>query len=338
MFHGSKRRALGLITVAVAAFALTACGADGGSEASGGDGGAGPIPGDPAVYPVTIDTMFGDVTVEEKPERVVALGWSDAETALALGVQPVGASDWLGFGGNGVGPWADGLYDTPPTMLGTTEIDYEQVAALRPDLILNTRSDGNSDVHDKLSQIAPVIAPPPDVVPYGTTWQQQMTMVSTALGLADAGERKISEVEAAFDDAAAAHPEFDGKQVGLGAYFGSQYGAYVQGDARVGFMTELGFENKPEIDALATGNFYVDISAERLDLLSADLTVVFPIGGDAAKLREDPLLNQIPAARQGHLLILDDQALISAFSAGSTLATKYALDKAVPLFAQTLAA
>jgi iron complex transport system substrate-binding protein len=245
--------------------ALTVCGADGGSgTGSGNDGnGAGPVPGDSAAYPVTIHTMFGDVTVQEKPERVVALGWSDAETALALGVQPVGASDWLAFGGNGVGPWVEGLYDTPPTILGTTEINYEQVAALRPDLILNTRSDGNKDVHDKLSQIAPVIAPPPDVVSYGTTWQQQMTMVSTALGLADEGERKISEVEAAFDSAVAAHPEFGGTQVGLGACFGNQYGAYVQGDSRVGFMTELGFKNKPEIGALGTGNFYVDVLQSR---------------------------------------------------------------------------
>ena len=334
MFHGIRRRALGVITVAAAAFAFTACGSDG--DSGTGDNGAEPAPGDAGAYPVTINTMFGEVTVPEKPERVVALGWSDAETALALGVQPVGASDWLGFGGNGVGPWAEGLYDAPPTMLGTTEINYEQVAALQPDLILNTRSDGNKDTHDKLSQIAPVIDPPPDVVSYGTTWQQQMTMVSTALGLADEGERQIKEVETAFDEAAEAHPEFAGKQVGLGAYFGSQYGAYVEGDARVAFMTELGFENKPEIDALASGNFYVDVSAERLDLLSADLTVVFPIGNEAAKLRADPLLGGIPAAKQGRLLILDDPTLISAFSGGSTLATKHAIDKAVPLFAQTL--
>ena len=51
-------------------------------------------------FPVTVSTAFGDVTVEEEPTRVVALGWSDAETALALGVQPVGASDWLAFGGD----------------------------------------------------------------------------------------------------------------------------------------------------------------------------------------------------------------------------------------------
>ncbi|SFA79006.1 iron complex transport system substrate-binding protein [Amycolatopsis marina] len=332
MFHGIRRRALGVI--AVAAFALTACGSTGDS---GNADGAEPAPGDASAYPVTINTMFGDVTVPEKPKRVVALGWSDAETALALGVQPVGASDWLGFGGNGVGPWAEGRYDEPPTMLGTTEINYEQVAALQPDLILNTRSDGKKDIHDKLAQIAPTVGPPQDVVPYGTTWQQQMTMVSTALGLVDEGEQRIKEVETAFDEAAAAHPEFDGKQVGLGAYFGSQYGAYVQGDSRVAFMSEFGFRNKPEIDALAEGNFYVEVSAERLDLLSADLTVVFPIGDEAAKLRADPLLNGISAAQQGRLLVLDDQTLISAFSGGSTLATKYAIDNAVPLFAQTLA-
>ena len=58
-------------------------------------------------FPVTVSTAFGDVTVEEEPTRVVALGWSDAETALALGVQPVGASDWLAFGGDGVGAWVE---------------------------------------------------------------------------------------------------------------------------------------------------------------------------------------------------------------------------------------
>jgi iron complex transport system substrate-binding protein len=33
---------------------------------------------------------------------------------LALGVQPVGASDWLAFGGEGVGPWATGRYTKAP--------------------------------------------------------------------------------------------------------------------------------------------------------------------------------------------------------------------------------
>src|SRR5699024_8469305 len=62
----------------------------------------------------SVDTKFGSVDVPADPQRVVALGWGDAETALALGVQPVGASDWVEFGGMGVGPWAEDLYDEAP--------------------------------------------------------------------------------------------------------------------------------------------------------------------------------------------------------------------------------
>src|SRR6187551_1330946 len=100
--------------LAVTALLAAGCG-------SGAGEGAGPATASGA-FPVTVGTAFGDVTVEEQPVRVVALGWSDAETALALGVQPVGASDWLGFGGEGVGPWAKGLYEKAPTILGTQEL------------------------------------------------------------------------------------------------------------------------------------------------------------------------------------------------------------------------
>ncbi|MGE3285528.1 MAG: hypothetical protein AB7J32_05415 [Pseudonocardia sp.] len=64
--------------------------------------------------------------------------------------------------------------------------------------------------------------------------------------------------------------------------------------------------------------------------------MIFPIGGDAAALHQDPVLNQIPAALAGHMLIMEDKTLIDAFSSGSTLGTQYAIERAVPLFAQTL--
>ena len=96
---------------------------------------AGPVSLAPSsAFPVTVATKFGPVTIEKQPTRVVALGWGDAETALALGVQPVGASDWLAFGGEGVGPWAAGRYDQAPKIIGTTEPSFEAIAALKPDL------------------------------------------------------------------------------------------------------------------------------------------------------------------------------------------------------------
>ncbi|MGW4111713.1 iron-siderophore ABC transporter substrate-binding protein [Actinosynnema sp. NPDC004786] len=301
------------LVVLLSALLLAACG--------GGE----PEP-EPAAAGVTVDTRFGPVTVEEPPTRVVALGWSDAETALALGVRPVGASDWLGFGGKGVGPWAEGLYEQAPTLLGTTEIDYEAVAALQPDLILNTRSDNDERKHETLSKIAPTIGAPKDVIPYGTSWRQQVEMVAKALGKVAEGERIIADLDAKF----AANRKFEGRTTVVGAYFDGKFGAYVSGDARTDFMKAIGFTPRQDVEDLASGTFYVDISAERLDLLAADLTVLFPIGGDASALKANPL---VPA----NALVLEDEDLVNAFSSGSSLGMAYALDHAVPLFTAALA-
>jgi len=320
-----KRAATGLLALVLTA-SLAACGGTSTPESAGPSSGAG------SAFPVTVDTAFGQVTVEKAPTRVVALGWSDAETALALGVQPIGASDWLAFGGEGVGPWAKGLYEKAPTILGTQELSFEAVAALQPDLILNTRSNLDQKTNETLSKIAPTIAAPKDVIPYGTTWRQQTELVAKALGKPDKGKELIANVEKEFKDAAT----FGGKTAVVGAFFGGKYGAYVPGDGRVDFMKELGFDTKKDVDSLAKGSFYVDISTEQLGLLDADLTVLFPIGSDAGALKADPVLNGIPSAKAGHLVILEDKALSDAFSSGSTLGVSYAIKNAVPLFTAAL--
>src|SRR5918997_7140219 len=75
---------------ALLATVLVAAGCGSGDDASSGDAAAGGSPASGGAFPVTIENAFGPVQIPEEPQRVVALGWSDAETALALGVQPVG--------------------------------------------------------------------------------------------------------------------------------------------------------------------------------------------------------------------------------------------------------
>lgn len=284
----------------------------------------------------TVQTRFGPVTVPVNPTKVIALGWSDAETALTLGVQPIAASDWLAFGGEGVGPWAAGRYTTPPKILPTLELDYPTIAQLQPDLILNTRSDNSEEKYRELSKIAPTVSSPAGVVAYGTTWRQQMDLVSQALGKVEEDKRLTTEVDNAFTKAKTDHPTLTGKTVAVGAHYSDKYSAYVRGDSRVDFLESLGLTNKPEVQALAGESFAVDLSREQIELLSADLTVVFPIGTDGTPLRNDQVLNQIPSAKAGHLVILDDKTLVNAFSSGSTLGTLYAIDKATPLFTTAL--
>jgi iron complex transport system substrate-binding protein len=314
---------------------VAACGSS--DDESSGDAAAGSSPVSDGAFPVTVETAFGPVEVAEEPQRVVALGWSDAETALALGVQPVGASDWLGFGGEGVGPWAEGRYDEAPEIIETLEPSLEAVAALQPDLILDTRSDGTQARYDQLSAIAPTVGAPEGAGPYQTTWQQQLDLVGRALGREEQADELQAEVEQQFADAAAANPAFAGTEVAVGAYTSEGFGAYVRGDSRVDFMEALGFTNKPAVQDLAGENFFVSISEEQVPLLDAPLTVVFPIFVDAAQITGNPLWQALPAVQQGNALVLEDQTLVSAFSSGSALGTRYALDNAVPLFAETLA-
>ena len=59
---------------------------------------------------------------------------------VAVGVQRVGASDWLGAGDEtGLGEWVQVRYDEAPEIIETLEPSFEAIAALEPDLILDTR-------------------------------------------------------------------------------------------------------------------------------------------------------------------------------------------------------
>ncbi|MFJ1747855.1 iron-siderophore ABC transporter substrate-binding protein [Streptomyces sp. NPDC088116] len=311
---------------------LTACGTSSSDDTSP-DSASGAASG---AFPVTIATKFGDVTVKQQPKRVVALGWGDAEATLALGVRPVGASDWLAFGGDGTGPWAKGLYKKSPQMIGTLEPEFEKIAALEPDLILDTKSSGAQERYDTLSKIAPTIGVPKGGDQYKISWEKQTEMISAALGVADKGKRLISATEKKFAAAVAAHPEFKGKTIALGSRTGSAFGAYVRGTGRVDFVERLGFTNSPAVDAKADDSFSITVSRENLDLLDADLTVMAPIGVDAKKISDDPLYKAVPSVKAGRSVVFDDENLSSAFATDSVLSVAYALEKVVPLFAEPL--
>jgi iron complex transport system substrate-binding protein len=324
----------GAALLAAAALVVTGCGSDDDAAGTAGTAGDGSSSG---AFPVTVTTAFGDVEIEEEPSRVVALGWGDAETALALGVQPVGASDWLAFGGEGVGPWSEGLYDEAPEIIETMEPSLEAIAALEPDLILDTKSDGTRERYDLLSQIAPTVGMPEGVDAYQTTYEQQLELVGEALGRTDEAEEIAADVTRAFEDAAAEHPEFEGAEVAVAALTSEGFGAYVQGDARVDFMEELGFVNEPAIQEQATDSFYVAVSEEQVSLLDADLTVAFPIGVETSQFTSNPLWQALPSVQEGRALVLEDAVLANAFSIGTAPAILYALEKTVPLFAEALA-
>ncbi len=323
-----RLRVFAAAVVATLMAGLSACSSQPATGTSAGPSESAPAAG---AFPATVSTKFGDVTVTAKPTRVVALGWGDAETALALGVQPVGASDWLGFGGEGVGPWAKGLYATPPEIIGTLEPSFEKIAALKPDLIIDVKSSGDQARYDRLKSIATTIGVPQGGDSYLASQEQQVTMISTALGEKEKGAALLKEVSDAFAAAAAAHPAWKGKTMSAATKTADGWGAYIEGSERVTFMQNLGFVQNPKIAALeanATG-FSVSLSPEKLDDIDADVVVAFPIFIDTDKLTGDAAWKAVPAVKAGRAVVIDGD-LASAYSLGTTLATKYAIENLVP--------
>ena len=330
----SRRNLLFGAAGVAAAGLLAACGDDDstGTPSSGGSSAA-----TGGAFPVTVTHQFGSTTVEEAPKTVVSLGWADADVLLALGVVPVGILDWFQAWPVGVGPWAqDKLNGAKPTVLKGPEINFESVAALRPDLVTFTKSDNVKATWEQLEKLAPTLSGPAGTQPYGTTLKDQTVLIAEALGRKGEGEALVAANDKLLGDAKAANPEFTGKSVVVASSFGGQYGAYTRGDGRVQFMESLGFANSQKVEDLKPANFYAEVSKERVALLDADLTVIFAIGA-GAELKKDTVLNSIPSAKAGRLLIIDDADLVNAFSTNSVLSTPFTLEKFVPLVKAALA-
>lgn len=329
-----RHHRIALAATAAAALALTGCSGGGDEEPAGGSGGAAD-----GEFPATVETAFGEVTVEEAPERIVALGWGDAEVALALDVQPVGASDWLGVGGDGQGPWAQDMYDEAPEIIDTLEPSYEAIAALEPDLILDVRGSGEQDRYDRLSEIATTVSIPDGGENYLTTMEDQVDLISSALGVPEKGEELLGEVDAAYDEVAEAHPEWKDKTVSAAAKTSEGWGAYIEGGGRVETLERLGFVQSPTIEELPASDvgFTVDISSEELDQLEADLIVAFPIYLETTAISDDPQWKQLDAVKDGRAVVLDGD-ISNAFSSSTPFAAIYAVEQLTPLFEKALPA
>lgn len=318
------------------ALTLTGCAGTTGDSDDSTESSATPTDG---TFPQTVETAFGDVTVESAPQRIVALGWADAETALAFGYQPVGASDWLEFGGDGVGLWAEGLYDESPEIIATLEPSYEAIAALDPDLILDVRGSGDQERYDRLSEIATTIGVPEGGESYLTTQEQQVEMISTALGVPEKGEEMLAEIDDAYQSAADAHPEWAGKTVTAATRTSEGWGAYIEGSNRVQTLERFGFVQNPTVQEIPvnSGGFSVSISSEELGLIDADLIIAFPIYIETTEITDDAQWKALPAVVDGRSIVIDGD-ISAAYSLGSPQAALYTVDNLTPLLEKAIPA
>lgn len=288
-------------------------------------------------FPVTIDHNFGSTTIPEKPERVVALGVSDTDVLLALGIVPVANSGYQ-FYANGLGPWTkDAIGDAEVVYLDSdSEPNLEKVAGLAPDLIVGVSAGFDENTYAKLSKIAPTVGRPTGTSEYAVGRAEQTEMIATAMGQKAKGIELNQKIDTLFEETIAAHPSFAGKTGIAVLPFDGQYAAYGPREGRGQFLTSLGFTIPEAVTNQDDGvNFYVPVSAENVNMLDSDLILV--LGPDASydAIAQNPAMGTLNAARNNAIIAttLDERGAISF---NSVLSIPFAINSLVPRIAQVV--
>jgi iron complex transport system substrate-binding protein len=314
---------------------LAACGSnDDQTPAAAGSNG----PAAEVAFPVTIDHKFGSTTIKSEPKRIVVVGLVEQDALLSVGVVPVGTTEWFGEQPGAIWRWATGKLGgaaKPAVLTNTDGIQFEKVAALRPDLILGLYSGLTDQDYKTLSKIAPTVAQPPGAVDFGASWQDVTRTVGKAVGRSAQADQVVGDVQAKLAAVRTAHPEF----VGRTALMATTYeGYYVYGpqDARGRLLTDLGFTLPDGLAAVTGKDFGANLSRERTDMLNTDVLIwlVDDYAKDKAKVQADPLYAKLAVKTGGRDIYLTNTELVgSATSFVTALSLPYLLDKLVPQMA-----
>lgn len=318
------RRAFGVVLVVGAAL-LTGCGA-------GTDAPATPAPrGD--VFPLTVEHSLGSTTIPAKPQRIVTIGTADVDVVLALGVKPVAVRSQYNFP-RGVGPWAESaLGDASPVVMPRT-VNFETVAAARPDLILDVSGSGDQQQYDTLSKIAPTVGLPKGAPPYAARWDDTARLIARSLGMRAEGDALVDKTNAYLAGVKSANPSFAGKTLSYLDLYTTQ--VYVGGRSATttATMDALGFTPTDYVKSLPQDKSQNEISLELLPQIDADVVIAYSIGATPEQAKQAiPQLKNLKAMQENRFHFLPDLSL----SAPSVLSIPWGVDNLLPFLRQATA-
>ncbi|BCJ68546.1 ABC transporter substrate-binding protein [Polymorphospora rubra] len=287
----------------------------------------------------SVETNYGLIEIPKPADgdlKVVALGWSDGEVALSLGVKPVAIYDWQDHGeaNKGVGPWATAAFgDSTPALIerGGETLNYEQIQSFDPDVILNARSAFDDQAYARLSQIAPTVFAPKGTPDFALDWRTHTTLIAQALGRVEQGRALIADLDATFARYVGENPTFQGVTTVAGSKFGDAYGANLPGDARFDVYGALGFTLNPPVAALPASGFFAPVSVEQVPTMDADVAVLTTIGYPISAIQQDPLISSLDVVKDGRTVFLDPEGeAMQGATAGTVAGLKVALAAVVP--------
>jgi iron complex transport system substrate-binding protein len=308
------------------AFTAVACGSDK----------PGTVAGDGSV---TVKHAFGETKIPTAPKRVVSAGFTEQDDLLALGVVPIAITDWFGGEPFGTWPWAQSkLGPAQPVVLNLYDgIKVDQIAGLKPDLIVATNAGLDQDTYTKLSAIAPTIAQSGQTA-FFEPWKDQASTIGQAVFKFDDMTKLIADVDAKFTDVGKNNQQFNGKKIILvsATTYQDQYDVTPPG-WRTEFLGQMGFGTP---DAL--GDFVKDDRAQvpkdkLASLLDTADVVVWKTQSDEeqAALVVDPVFAALKSTKTNRN-VFTGKDLAGALAFTSVLSYPVVADQLPPMISKVL--
>lgn len=280
-----------------------------------------------------VEHAMGSTEIEGTPERVVTLYQGATDTAVALGIEPVGiVESWLEQ------PIYNYLSDNleGASIVGDEiQPNLEEVASLEPDLIIATLS-RHEEVYDQLSEIAPTIITDPS-----NEFKYTLDIMGQATNQEDAADQLLLDWEdrvADFQEKMA--EEYDEWPMTTSVLnFRSDQIRLFTGGFPGGILDELGFAHT-EIQQEAIDNdevFLEFTNTESIPEMDAEVFFVFMQGNqDEADLEdswgtwtEHPLWNDLDAVENDQVHMVDE---ITWNMGGGYVAANEMLDQLYEVF------
>lgn len=282
-------------------------------------------------FPTVIEHAFGRTIIPERPQRIVTLGWSGEDPVIAMGRVPVAMTGYP-YWPDGISAWNRARIGSEMPVLMNGIIDYEQIALLRPDLILAISSGLNAASYRRLSRIAPVVGWVDS--PWSSDWRKQTMLTGQALGYHCEAAGLISNVDGLMDAFRTDFPEIQGRTFALISHFPQQNSCdvYLPGDMRLEMFAALGLSPSPGVAGLGNardGRYSRTISLERLEILDCDILIAWFAEGAEAALDSQPILRTIPSIRQGAFVSLEKPEEIWAVLTPTVLSIPYGFPEIV---------
>ena len=268
---------------------------------------------------VTVTHLFGQTVIKEPPKRVVSAGYTEQDDLLAVGVVPIAVTNWFGNQPFAVWPWAQPkLGAAQPVVLNLDNgIPVDQIAGLKPDLIVAINAGVDADTYQKLSAIAPTVAQS-DGDAFFEPWKEQATAVGQAVFQADQMKSLIDAVDKQFAAVAQKYPQWQTKKALLmqGTLFQGTVVA-TAGGWRTDFLNQMGLVIADSIKPFISDHHAV-IPRDQIKAVldSADVLIWTTESPDDQKaLLADPEVAASQAtAQHRHIFTTKDQAGAIAFS------------------------